>query len=139
VYDLDATKTETHTFEPGRVPCEAVFAPADTATNHGWLHTYVYDANTDRSGLVIIDINRVADEPVAVVHLPQRVPYGFHGSWFPNTGDRDRVDQRDLAGGGIDARCRYPCSASNPEMSAAFNAPRRARMRARPSRWRSTS
>jgi hypothetical protein len=88
---------KTHTFEPGRVPCEAVFAPADTATNHGWPLTYVYDANTDRSDLVIIDIDRVADEPVAVVHLPRRVPYGFHGSWFPHTGDRDRVDQRHLA------------------------------------------
>ena len=42
----------------------------------------VYDDGTDRSDLVILDATRPDAEPVARVHLPSRVPYGFHGSWI---------------------------------------------------------
>jgi carotenoid cleavage dioxygenase len=44
--------------------------------------TYVYDAATDRSDLVILDADDMAAPPVATVHLPARVPYGFHGNWL---------------------------------------------------------
>jgi len=45
---------------------------------------YVYDASRDGSGLVILDASDFAGKPVATITLPQRVPFGFHGSWIPD-------------------------------------------------------
>ncbi len=38
----------------------------------------------DASELVIIDASQVEKEPIARIHLPVRVPAGFHGSWIPD-------------------------------------------------------
>ncbi len=87
VLDLETTATTTHDFGPGRIPGEAVFAPADgTPGGGGWLLTYVHDARRGASDLVVLDANDPAAEPVATVHLPVRVPHGFHGSWLPDEG-----------------------------------------------------
>jgi carotenoid cleavage dioxygenase len=86
LYDLPAGTARTHRLTGGRVPSEAVFAPADDRPGGpGWLLTYVYDPARDASDLVVLDPDRPEDEPVAAVHLPARVPYGFHGSWLPAT------------------------------------------------------
>lgn len=75
----------SHVFGAGRAPGEAAFAPADDVPGGpGWLMTFVYDAATDRSDLVILDADHLAAPPVAVVHLPRRVPAGFHGNWLPD-------------------------------------------------------
>ena len=50
----------------------------------GWVMSYVYDASTDRSDVVILDAQDFTGEPVATIHLPVRVPFGFHGSWVPD-------------------------------------------------------
>ncbi|MCU1642466.1 MAG: 9-cis-epoxycarotenoid dioxygenase [Nocardia sp.] len=82
-YDLHTGDRSTHEFGAGRVPAEAVFAPADEKPGgSGYLITYVYDAATDRSDLVILDATDLSAPPLASVHLPRRVPYGFHGSWL---------------------------------------------------------
>ncbi|MDW6063065.1 carotenoid oxygenase family protein [Streptomyces sp. FXJ1.4098] len=82
-YDLATGATTAHDFGPGRTPGEAAFAPADdVAGGPGWLMTYVHDAATDRSDLVILDADDLASDPVATVHLPARVPFGFHGNWL---------------------------------------------------------
>ena len=33
--------------------------------------------------LVILDASDLGREPVASVHIPHRVPPGFHGNWLP--------------------------------------------------------
>ncbi|MBB4682832.1 carotenoid oxygenase family protein [Amycolatopsis jiangsuensis] len=83
-YDLHTGTASEHLFAPGQVPGEAVFVPADsTPGGAGWLLSYVYDAAEDRSDLVVLDAQDVAADPVATVHLPARVPAGFHGNWLP--------------------------------------------------------
>jgi carotenoid cleavage dioxygenase len=84
-YDLHTGTVAAHEFGAGRVPSEAAFAPADDRPGgDGWLLTYVYDAAADRSDLVILDAGDLSAAPVATVHLPARVPYGFHGNWLPD-------------------------------------------------------
>lgn len=82
-YDLRKCERRQPLLRPGRFPGEAAFAPADDRPGGpGWLMTYVYDASTDRSDLVILDADNLTREPVATIHLPRRVPAGFHGSWL---------------------------------------------------------
>jgi carotenoid cleavage dioxygenase-like enzyme len=85
-HDYAGGSSEEHDFGPGRTPSEFVFVPSERATSEddGWLMGYVYDAATDRSDLVILDAHDFTAPPVATVHLPVRVPYGFHGSWIPD-------------------------------------------------------
>ena len=85
-YDLEAGTVAAHDLGPGRTASEVVFVPAadDAAEDEGWLLGYVHDAATDRSDLVVLDARDVAAPPVATVHLPVRVPAGFHGNWVPD-------------------------------------------------------
>ena len=84
-YDLWTGAVSAHDFGPGRFPAEASFAPGDDDPGGpGWLLSYVYDAATDRSDLVILDADDLKAAPVATIHLPGRVPFGFHGSWLPD-------------------------------------------------------
>ena len=61
-----------------------MFVPAAAGEDAGWLMCYVYDATRDRSDFVVLDASDIAKPPVAVVHLPARVPLGFHGNWIPD-------------------------------------------------------
>jgi len=85
-HDLVAGTTEAHEYGPGRSTAEGVFVPRspDADEDDGWLMSYVYDATTDRSDLVVLDAKDMTGEPVATVHLPARVPVGFHGNWVPD-------------------------------------------------------
>lgn len=86
-HDLGTGAVELHDFGPGRQTGEVVFVPRgeDSAEDDGWLLSYVYDAATDRSDVVILHAQDFTGAPVATVHLPQRVPFGFHGNWVPDT------------------------------------------------------
>ena len=82
-YDMVGGGSTAHDFGPGRAPGEMVFVPADgaEAEDDGYLMGYVYDKADDRSDLVILSAADVSADPIASVHLPRRVPFGFHGSW----------------------------------------------------------
>jgi len=86
-YDLRDGVSATHDFGSGRVPAEPLFVPASSAAaeDEGWILTYVYDAARDGSDLVILDASDFTGKPIARITLPQRVPFGFHGSWFPES------------------------------------------------------
>ncbi|MBW4574168.1 MAG: carotenoid oxygenase family protein [Aphanothece sp. CMT-3BRIN-NPC111] len=82
-YDLETGSSQTHEFGRGRYGGEGVFAPRPNATaeDDGWLLTFVHDEVEKNSELVVVDASDMTAEPVARIIIPQRVPYGFHGSW----------------------------------------------------------
>ncbi len=83
-YDVEKGSSESHDFGATAQPGEFVFVPRSetAAEDDGWAMGYVYDKATNSSDLVILDAANPAADPVAVVHLPRRVPHGFHGSWI---------------------------------------------------------
>ena len=85
-HDLDAMTTEVHDVGPARSAMEAVFVPrdADAAEDDGWVLAYVHDAERNACDVVILDAQDFTGDPVATLHLPVRVPYGFHGNWVPS-------------------------------------------------------
>ena len=62
---------------------EPVFIPAASqqSEDEGYLMTYLYDRSLDKSDLVIYNAQELRSGPIAEIKLPQRVPFGFHGSW----------------------------------------------------------
>ena len=83
-YDLETGACIRHELAPGRYAAEFSFVEADrgAAEDEGWVMGFVYDEASDKSELVILDGSNPAADPVARIHLPARVPFGFHGSWI---------------------------------------------------------
>jgi carotenoid cleavage dioxygenase len=84
-HDLVAGTSQIHDFGPGMSSSEGVFveSSADAAEDEGWVLSVVHDEATDASFLAVLDATDFGGAPVATVQLPQRVPFGFHGSWVP--------------------------------------------------------
>lgn len=84
-YDLLRGGSQAHEYGRNRNGGEAVFVPRPGARDEddGHLLSLVHDEAEARSELLVIDARDFSGEPVARVHLPQRVPYGFHGAWLP--------------------------------------------------------
>lgn len=84
-HDLVEGTRQVHDFGPRRHPGEFVFVPAseDAAEGEGWLVGFVVDMANDTTDFVVLDAMRFEEPPVGVVHLPHRVPAGFHGNWVP--------------------------------------------------------
>jgi carotenoid cleavage dioxygenase len=82
-HDLDAGTTAVRDLGPGMHAGEAVFVPAgpDAGEDEGWVMAVVYDEARDGSDLLIVDGRDFTGREIARVRLPQRVPFGFHGSW----------------------------------------------------------
>lgn len=82
-YDLERGTHVRHDFGPGVFGSEPAFAPRLNAKSEddGYLVTFVTHAETGESRARIIDAQDMAGPPVAEVHIPQRVPLGFHGTW----------------------------------------------------------
>ncbi|MFM6024314.1 MAG: carotenoid oxygenase family protein, partial [Dolichospermum sp.] len=83
-YDFENGTSQTHEFGKNRYGGESVFVPSPNATaeDQGWLVTFVYDENSQRSELLVINAEDMISEPIARVIISQRVPYGFHGTWI---------------------------------------------------------
>ncbi len=84
-HDMQTGERRVHDFGPACVPGEFVFVPDGIAAgeDEGWLVGLVIDRETDTTDLTILDARSIEAPPVAIVHLPHRIPPGFHGNWFP--------------------------------------------------------
>jgi carotenoid cleavage dioxygenase len=82
-HDLVAGRSEARSFGPTHRAGEFVFVPSapDAAEDDGALMGFVHDDLSDRTDLVVLDAGTLED--VARVHVPARIPYGFHGNWIP--------------------------------------------------------
>jgi carotenoid cleavage oxygenase len=82
-HDLVAGRTDVRSFGPAHRAGEFVFVPSgsDAAEDEGVLMGFVHDDQADRTDLVLLDAGTLED--VARVHIPARIPYGFHGNWIP--------------------------------------------------------
>ncbi|KAK1360516.1 Carotenoid cleavage dioxygenase 1 [Heracleum sosnowskyi] len=65
-----------------RFGSEAIFVPRQpgitSEEDDGYLICFVHDENTGKSAINIIDAKTMSPDPIAVVELTHRVPYGFH-------------------------------------------------------------
>jgi carotenoid cleavage dioxygenase-like enzyme len=86
-YDLRTGGREGWQPGAGRFVGEVVFVPRDGSTSEtdGWLVGYVHDELAGQAELVVLAADDLAGGPVAAVHLPTRIPIGFHGNWLPAT------------------------------------------------------
>ncbi len=87
--DLRTGAVEVHDFGPGAISGEGVFVPASASAGEGegYVVSIVAHEKADRpSDLVILDATDFTAAPLATVHLPARVPLGFHGN-FVSRGD----------------------------------------------------
>ena len=82
-HDLATGARQTHDFGPGRVPGEFIFVanPDATSEDGGWMMGYVIDTANETTDLVILDASDFEAAPIACVHIPHRIPPGFHGNW----------------------------------------------------------
>jgi len=85
-HDLERRTTDRRPANPGGGASEAVFVPRhpDAAEDDGWVLAVTYDPDRAASDLLVLHAADFTGEPAAVVHLPQRVPWGFHGNWVPS-------------------------------------------------------
>ena len=54
---------------------------ADAAEGDGWLLAVIWRGAENRSDLAVFDATEIERGPIALVELPHRVPFGFHGNW----------------------------------------------------------
>jgi len=92
-HDMHNARTEVHDFGPGCVSLEPVFVPRADATEEddGYMMAYVYNGRRAASDVVIWSAQDFSGPPLAIIELPVRVPFGFHGDWFPD--NRSQVER----------------------------------------------
>jgi len=82
-HDYATGSTTTAALDPDILIGEVCFVPdpGAEAEDDGILMGYGYHRGRDEGQLLLLDARTC--EPAATVHLPQRIPMGFHGNWAP--------------------------------------------------------
>ena len=75
---------EDHVYGEGISGQEGIFVPRPGATEEddGWVLVFTHEEGAG-SELRIIDARNFCGPPCARIAMPQRVPYGFHGTFVP--------------------------------------------------------
>ncbi|SFL56973.1 carotenoid oxygenase family protein [Geodermatophilus ruber] len=87
-HDLATGTVQAHPFGRDAAVGEAVFAPSAprSGEDDGYVLAFVHDPDRGAADLVVLAAQDFAAGPVARVHLPVRVPLGFHGNWIADPG-----------------------------------------------------
>ena len=85
-HDLETGEKRSYTFGPDLVGGEFVFVPRapDAEEADGWLMGLVIDAKNDTTQLQVFKALDIEQGPIGAVHIPHRIPPGFHGNWIPD-------------------------------------------------------
>jgi carotenoid cleavage dioxygenase len=83
-HDMTKETSETRRLRGGAG--EAVFVPEseNSGEDEGYVLSLVFDHERGATDLLVLAAQDFLGDPVAIVHLPVRVPYGFHGNWAPD-------------------------------------------------------
>jgi carotenoid cleavage dioxygenase-like enzyme len=83
--DIKTGQRALRMLDPGDAADEPIFVPrsASAPEGDGYVIVLVYRAASNTSELLILNAQEIADEPVAVLKVPRRVPAGFHGNFVP--------------------------------------------------------
>lgn len=83
-HDLQTRQTLRHEFGPQAVPGEFVFVPrqAQGAEDDGWLVGFVHNRQSGQAEFHVVNADDFTGPAQAVVHIPERIPAGFHGNWI---------------------------------------------------------
>lgn len=81
--DHQTGKVSKHDMGPQFATSEPVFVAkaANSPEGQGYLVANVYDAEIDKSHLMILDAENVEAGPIGKAMLDHQVPFGFHGNW----------------------------------------------------------
>ncbi|KAL7595358.1 hypothetical protein Lser_V15G28267 [Lactuca serriola] len=81
----DYVEMEYHKFPENTFCSGTVFVPKPDGLEEddGWVISFVHDEHLNRSRVILVDAHKFTGEPVAIINLPCRVPYGFHGAFMP--------------------------------------------------------
>jgi 8'-apo-carotenoid 13,14-cleaving dioxygenase len=82
-HDVENASTEMRDFGKDRHPGEFVFVPRNEsgAEDGGWLIGLVVDMSNETTALEILNADDFTGPAQAVIHVPHRIPPGFHGNW----------------------------------------------------------
>jgi all-trans-8'-apo-beta-carotenal 15,15'-oxygenase len=64
-------------------PMEPVYAPDSKSPRQNWILTVVFDGSLRRSEVWVFDADRIHEDPICKIELPEPIPTGFHGVWRP--------------------------------------------------------
>jgi len=83
-HDLETGHSESYSFGENWVTGEVIFVARGgaQAENDGWLMSYIHALDGNPSRVVILDAQQMTAGPIATIHLPVRVPVGFHCNWI---------------------------------------------------------
>eukprot|EP01006_Ploeotia_vitrea_P040954 TRINITY_DN66474_c3_g1_i1.p1 TRINITY_DN66474_c3_g1~~TRINITY_DN66474_c3_g1_i1.p1 ORF type:complete len:528 (+),score=59.16 TRINITY_DN66474_c3_g1_i1:30-1586(+) len=83
---------DSYRYGPGIYAGEPLFVPkpGGTEEDEGYLMGFIHDLNTNTSYFRISDAKTMSAEPLCLIELEDRVPFGFHGKWVP----QEKIDQQ---------------------------------------------
>ncbi|MBE9196754.1 carotenoid oxygenase family protein [Synechocystis sp. LEGE 06083] len=64
-------------------PVEPLYIPHPDDGDRGWIITVVYDGDRHGSEMWLWDADRLQEEPICRLALPEVIPFSFHGTWRP--------------------------------------------------------